>query len=60
VALTRVGYYCGDDEMRWWQFGEATANALKTFQVGGLAFARHSLGSRESSKKYRELLGSFL
>jgi hypothetical protein len=20
--------------MRWWQFGEATANALKTFQVG--------------------------
>jgi hypothetical protein len=39
VALTRVGYYCGDDEMRWWQFGEATANALKTFQVGGLALS---------------------
>lgn len=33
VALGRQGYHCGDDEMRWWQFGSSTLDALKTFQV---------------------------
>jgi hypothetical protein len=33
VALGAHGYYCGDDEMRWWQFGSSTLDALKTFQA---------------------------
>jgi hypothetical protein len=33
VALSKAGYHCGDDEMRWWQFGSSTVDALKTFQV---------------------------
>ncbi|WIA44064.1 hypothetical protein OEZ86_010425 [Tetradesmus obliquus] len=33
VALGRQGYHCGDDEMRWWQFGSSTLDALKTFQA---------------------------
>jgi Putative peptidoglycan binding domain len=33
VCLGRQGYHCGDDEMRWWQFGSSTADALKTFQA---------------------------
>lgn len=33
VSLVKAGYFCGDDEMRWWQFGSATTDALKTFQV---------------------------
>jgi hypothetical protein len=35
VALSKQGYHCGDDEMRWWQFGSSTVDALKTFQVRG-------------------------
>ena len=35
ACLTKAGYYCGDDDMRWWQFGSTTMDALKTFQVGG-------------------------
>lgn len=34
-ALGIAGYYCGDDEPKWWQCGMDTINALKTFQVGG-------------------------
>eukprot|EP00879_Flechtneria_rotunda_P022601 GHRR01023867.1.p1 GENE.GHRR01023867.1~~GHRR01023867.1.p1 ORF type:complete len:646 (+),score=252.77 GHRR01023867.1:133-1938(+) len=34
VSLAKAGYHCGDDEMRWWQFGPSTVDALKTFQVG--------------------------
>jgi hypothetical protein len=37
VALSKAGYHCGDDEMRWWQFGSSTLDALKTFQVGFLS-----------------------
>ncbi|WIA23572.1 hypothetical protein OEZ85_000291 [Tetradesmus obliquus] len=33
VALGRQGYHCGDDEMRWWQFGSSTLDALKTYQA---------------------------
>eukprot|EP00775_Hariotina_reticulata_P003407 gene3407-3680_t len=33
VTLGKAGYYCGEDEMRWWQFGSATLDALKTFQA---------------------------
>ncbi len=33
VALGNIGYHCGDDDMRWWQFGDATLNALKYYQV---------------------------
>ncbi|KAF6259771.1 hypothetical protein COO60DRAFT_1700641 [Scenedesmus sp. NREL 46B-D3] len=39
VALGRQGYHCGDDEMRWWQFGSSTLDALKTFQGCGMAAA---------------------
>lgn len=33
LALGAGGYYCGEDELMWWQFGDGTANALRTFQV---------------------------
>jgi hypothetical protein len=33
VCLQSAGYYCGEDDMRWWQFGSSTLDALKTFQV---------------------------
>ncbi|EFJ50292.1 hypothetical protein VOLCADRAFT_103883 [Volvox carteri f. nagariensis] len=32
VALANSGFYCGEDDMRWWQFGDATLTALKYFQ----------------------------
>jgi hypothetical protein len=35
VCLQKAGFSSGDDEMRWWQFGSSTLDALKTFQVGG-------------------------
>jgi hypothetical protein len=35
IALGRRGFFCGDDDCRWWMFGEPTMNALRTFQVGG-------------------------
>ena len=33
VALNQQGYYAGEDDVRWWQFGDGTINALKTFQA---------------------------
>jgi hypothetical protein len=33
ILLDRVGCYPGDDEMRWWQFGDHTATALRTAQA---------------------------
>jgi hypothetical protein len=33
MALEAQGYHCGEDETRWWMFGEDTKNALMTFQV---------------------------
>uniref|UniRef100_A0A7S0RU51 Peptidoglycan binding-like domain-containing protein n=1 Tax=Chlamydomonas leiostraca TaxID=1034604 RepID=A0A7S0RU51_9CHLO len=33
LALGAGGYSCGEDEEQWWQFGEGTLNALKTFQA---------------------------
>lgn len=33
VALLEKGYFCGEDEMEWWMFGDSTANALRTFQA---------------------------
>ncbi|GBF92273.1 hypothetical protein Rsub_05356 [Raphidocelis subcapitata] len=33
VALHRAGFFCGDDDMRWWMFGEPTMNALRTYQA---------------------------
>lgn len=33
VALQKQGFYCGEDDMQWWQFGDTTAAALKTFQA---------------------------
>ncbi len=35
VALQRHGFFCGDDDMRWWMFGEPTMNALRIYQVRG-------------------------
>lgn len=32
-ALEREGFYCGEDDMRWWQFGSSTESALRTFQA---------------------------
>ena len=36
VALNEHGYYCGEDETVWWQFGMDTYSSLLTFQVGPL------------------------
>jgi peptidoglycan hydrolase-like protein with peptidoglycan-binding domain len=33
VAMSRQGYHVGDDDLYWWQFGDGTINALKTFQA---------------------------
>jgi len=33
AALTKSGFDCGEDEMRWWMFGDATQVALMTFQA---------------------------
>ena len=33
VALTNCGFYTGEDDMRWWQFGDTTLTALKFYQV---------------------------
>ncbi len=33
VALNEHGYYCGEDETVWWQFGMDTYSSLLTFQV---------------------------
>eukprot|EP01024_Parvocaulis_polyphysoides_P044370 TRINITY_DN4086_c0_g1_i7.p1 TRINITY_DN4086_c0_g1~~TRINITY_DN4086_c0_g1_i7.p1 ORF type:complete len:633 (+),score=134.51 TRINITY_DN4086_c0_g1_i7:104-1900(+) len=32
VALGRKGFYCGGEDTEWWQFGNSTLEALKTFQ----------------------------
>lgn len=38
VALSRHGFYCGDDDMQWWMFGDSTMMALRTYQASaGLA-----------------------
>lgn len=49
VALSAQGYNCGDDDMRWWMFGDTTVAALKTFQVrsnwvGGPKLCRAYMG----------------
>ncbi len=33
VALNNKGYYCGEDDSVWWQFGMDTYSSLITFQV---------------------------
>ena len=33
VALGQQGFHAGEDDMRWWQFGDGTTSALKTFQA---------------------------
>lgn len=33
VALNNKGYYCGEDDSVWWQFGMDTYNSLITFQA---------------------------
>ena len=38
VLLSDAGYYPCDDEIQWWQFGDSTVAAIKTFQAcNGLA-----------------------
>lgn len=38
VLLSDAGYYPCDDELQWWQFGDSTVAAIKTFQAcNGLA-----------------------
>lgn len=33
VALVQKGFWPGEDDMLWWQFGDATCSAVQTFQV---------------------------
>lgn len=33
VALQEHGYYPGEDDVRWWTYGDSTLTALKTFQA---------------------------
>lgn len=33
MALANAGYYTDEDEARWWNFGDTTLAALKTFQA---------------------------
>lgn len=33
VALEGAGFSAGEDDTQWWQFGDTTMNALKTFQA---------------------------
>ena len=33
AALTNAGFYCGEEDMQWWQVGEPTRQALLTFQA---------------------------
>ena len=33
VLLNQHGYYCGEEETVWWQFGMDTYSSLLTFQV---------------------------
>ena len=33
VALMQKGFWPGEDDMLWWQFGDATCSAVQTFQV---------------------------
>ncbi|CAL5223600.1 g6139 [Coccomyxa viridis] len=33
VVLNQHGYYCGEDETVWWQFGSDTYSSLLTFQA---------------------------
>ena len=34
AALERQGFWPGEDDMRWWQFGDTTVSALQSAQVG--------------------------
>lgn len=51
-ALTKAGFFCGDDDMEWWFFGDSTETALKTFQ------ACHELA--ESGNVYDEVWDKLL
>lgn len=33
VALQRKGFWSGDDDMQWWQYGDSTISAVQTAQV---------------------------
>jgi len=33
VLLENAGYWPGEDDTMWWQFGDSTVNALKTYQA---------------------------
>ena len=37
VALMEHGFWAGDDDMQWWQFGDATCSAVQSFQVRHLS-----------------------
>lgn len=38
VALMQKGFWPGEDDMLWWQFGDATCSAVQTFQVSYLFY----------------------
>jgi peptidoglycan hydrolase-like protein with peptidoglycan-binding domain len=33
VLLDNAGFCAGEDDVRWWQYGDSTVNAVKTFQA---------------------------
>ena len=33
MALNTAGFYCGEDDTEWWQFGSDTQSSLLTYQV---------------------------
>ena len=33
IALEQQGFWAGEDDMLWWQFGSDTCSAVQTFQV---------------------------
>ena len=46
VALDRMGFNPGKEDMQWWQFGDSTYGALQTMQVGLLAATKHLPGKQ--------------
>ncbi|GAX75999.1 hypothetical protein CEUSTIGMA_g3442.t1 [Chlamydomonas eustigma] len=33
ACLEDLGFYCGEEDMRWWMFGDTTRNSLMAFQA---------------------------
>ena len=40
TALVQQGFWPGEDDMLWWQFGSDTCSAVQTFQVCNMPCAK--------------------